>query len=471
MITARAAATFDPVGRSVATARAFVRDTLQGWGFADIVDDAVVLTSELVTNAVVHAGTAADVLCLRTRGRAYASRSPTATRSARCPLQSRPQHRQPRPRRRPRPAALRGPRLPLGRRVHADAQTGLVPTRPPRSARSAPAPPARLPPTALLPLADSRVRVAVVQIDRMRHHLRLERGRGDALRLRRRAGHRQAPHRLRRLAAHPGHRHRHRRGAAALPLGGQLRHPRRRRPRRSRCTPPTCAYATRDGEPSTVCLLVRDHERAVLQSPLRGPAADTAARDRGPTPPTRSRSSSAPPPRTTSTACSSAPSSAPATCSTATPPSCCSPPTTRPSWRSAPPPASPPPASASPASPWRRAPAATAPPACRPSTRTSRVVPGAVPLLDRHRHALGRHRPAQGRGPPHRLPRRRRRGAGPLLERGGPAPPVRRRPHRARRRVAPASASWSGCAAARSPSSSRRPTCSPAPWTATRRWR
>src|SRR6476646_239533 len=65
VITARAAASFDPVGRSVATARSFVRDTLQGWGFADIVDDAVVLTSELVTNAVIHAGTAADVLCLR----------------------------------------------------------------------------------------------------------------------------------------------------------------------------------------------------------------------------------------------------------------------------------------------------------------------------------------------------------------------------------------------------------------------
>ncbi|WP_439144748.1 ATP-binding protein, partial [Streptomyces albus] len=65
VITARAAATFEPVGRSVATARGFVRDTLQGWGLADIVDDAVVLTSELVTNAVVHAGTAAEVLCLR----------------------------------------------------------------------------------------------------------------------------------------------------------------------------------------------------------------------------------------------------------------------------------------------------------------------------------------------------------------------------------------------------------------------
>lgn len=65
VITARAAATFEPVGRSVAAARGFVRDTLQGWGLADVIDDAVVLTSELVTNAVVHAGTAADVICLR----------------------------------------------------------------------------------------------------------------------------------------------------------------------------------------------------------------------------------------------------------------------------------------------------------------------------------------------------------------------------------------------------------------------
>ncbi|GAB2615619.1 SpoIIE family protein phosphatase [Streptomyces capparidis] len=65
MITARAAASFEPVGRSVAAARAFVRDTLQGWGYTDVVDDAVVLTSELVTNAVVHAGTVAEVRCLR----------------------------------------------------------------------------------------------------------------------------------------------------------------------------------------------------------------------------------------------------------------------------------------------------------------------------------------------------------------------------------------------------------------------
>ncbi|MER5638633.1 SpoIIE family protein phosphatase [Kitasatospora sp. NPDC002227] len=65
MVTARAAATFEPVGRSAAAARGFVRDTLLGWGLPEVVDDAVVLVSELVTNAVVHAGTAAEVSCER----------------------------------------------------------------------------------------------------------------------------------------------------------------------------------------------------------------------------------------------------------------------------------------------------------------------------------------------------------------------------------------------------------------------
>ncbi|MBV6702106.1 SpoIIE family protein phosphatase [Kitasatospora aureofaciens] len=65
MVTARAAATFDPDGRSAAAARSFVRDALLGWGLPEVVDDAVVLVSELVTNAVVHAGTAAEVCCLR----------------------------------------------------------------------------------------------------------------------------------------------------------------------------------------------------------------------------------------------------------------------------------------------------------------------------------------------------------------------------------------------------------------------
>ncbi|QKW21836.1 SpoIIE family protein phosphatase [Kitasatospora sp. NA04385] len=65
MVTARAAATFEPVDRSAAAARGFVRDALLGWGVPEVVDDAVVLVSELVTNAVVHAGTAAEVACLR----------------------------------------------------------------------------------------------------------------------------------------------------------------------------------------------------------------------------------------------------------------------------------------------------------------------------------------------------------------------------------------------------------------------
>ncbi|GAA1981263.1 SpoIIE family protein phosphatase [Kitasatospora viridis] len=65
MVTARAAATFEPDGRSASAARGFVRDALLGWGLPEVVDDAVVLVSELVTNAVVHAGTSAEVSCLR----------------------------------------------------------------------------------------------------------------------------------------------------------------------------------------------------------------------------------------------------------------------------------------------------------------------------------------------------------------------------------------------------------------------
>ncbi|WP_101382395.1 SpoIIE family protein phosphatase [Kitasatospora acidiphila] len=65
VVTARAAATFEPDGRSASAARGFVRDALLGWGLPEVVDDAIVLVSELVTNAVVHAGTAAEVSCLR----------------------------------------------------------------------------------------------------------------------------------------------------------------------------------------------------------------------------------------------------------------------------------------------------------------------------------------------------------------------------------------------------------------------
>jgi anti-sigma regulatory factor (Ser/Thr protein kinase) len=63
-----ASAAYRPEPAAVAAARKFVRETLQSWletrpGPADagLVDDAVLLTSELVTNAVVHAGTDIDL--------------------------------------------------------------------------------------------------------------------------------------------------------------------------------------------------------------------------------------------------------------------------------------------------------------------------------------------------------------------------------------------------------------------------
>ncbi|HZB29571.1 MAG TPA: ATP-binding SpoIIE family protein phosphatase [Streptosporangiaceae bacterium] len=48
---------------AASAARRFVRDALHGWGAGEAVDDAVLLTSELVTNAVVHAGTSVEVIC------------------------------------------------------------------------------------------------------------------------------------------------------------------------------------------------------------------------------------------------------------------------------------------------------------------------------------------------------------------------------------------------------------------------
>ena len=65
-----ATAAYQPEPRAAAAARRFVRDTLRTWrlggpepGRADLIDDAVLLTSELVTNAVVHAGTPVQVTC------------------------------------------------------------------------------------------------------------------------------------------------------------------------------------------------------------------------------------------------------------------------------------------------------------------------------------------------------------------------------------------------------------------------
>src|SRR6516162_9312932 len=65
-----ASAAYQPEPTAAAAARRFVRDTLQSWavtGAADgddeLLDDAMLLTSELVTNAVVHAGTQVKVTC------------------------------------------------------------------------------------------------------------------------------------------------------------------------------------------------------------------------------------------------------------------------------------------------------------------------------------------------------------------------------------------------------------------------
>ena len=70
-----ASAAYPPEPSAAAAARRFVRQTLQSWDIAArtwdphrLVDDAVLLTSELVTNAVVHAGTPLDVTCRLTSG-------------------------------------------------------------------------------------------------------------------------------------------------------------------------------------------------------------------------------------------------------------------------------------------------------------------------------------------------------------------------------------------------------------------
>ena len=57
---------FEPEPKAVAAARRFVRETLISWGLPDwddLVADAVLLASELVTNAIVHAGTPVHLTC------------------------------------------------------------------------------------------------------------------------------------------------------------------------------------------------------------------------------------------------------------------------------------------------------------------------------------------------------------------------------------------------------------------------
>ncbi len=375
VITARAAASFEPVGRSVAAARAFVRDTLQGWGHGDVVDDAVVLTSELVTNAVIHAGTAADVLCLRTE---QGVRVEVADHypEREVPLQGAG-----------RPVAAldrengRGLLLcsALASRWGVDYSPASknvwfqldLPERPVGTRHAGPAVP-----TALLPVADERVRVAVLQVDPSGA---ITAWNDDAESLFGYAADQVVGKQLGDFAAWP-----HTPGtgtglAEALQLSRwEGSYGLRAAPTAacSRCTRPTCGSATpRASRRRSACSYATTSGPSCRPrpGPPPPPAATRQARVAGPI---RSRCSSAPPPPTTSTGSCSARWSAPGTCWTATPRSCSSPRTTRPSWRCAPPRGCPRPASASPASPSRRAPAGTPPPACRPSTRTWRPCRG-----------------------------------------------------------------------------------------------
>ncbi|MEV5974489.1 SpoIIE family protein phosphatase [Streptomyces sp. NPDC051921] len=276
VITARAAASFEPVGRSVATARAFVRDTLQGWGYAEVVDDAVVLTSELVTNAVIHAGTAADVLCLR---RDDGVRIEVADRypEREIPLQH--------ARTMGSPDRENGRGLLLCAALAARWGVDYSPTRkhvwfhldlPERSVGTRSAGPVL--PDPLLPLTESRVRVAVVQID----------GSGaitawneDAEELFGYGSEQVTGKPLGDLAAWP-----HTPGIGTG-LAEALRLSRWEGSYGIRCADgrviPVYASHLRvrdaQGEPSTVCLLVREYERAVLQTPQR-PAAEHGSENR-----------------------------------------------------------------------------------------------------------------------------------------------------------------------------------------------
>ncbi|MFZ4296698.1 SpoIIE family protein phosphatase [Streptomyces cinereoruber] len=276
VITARATASFEPVGRSVAAARAFVRDTLQGWGHPELVDDAVVLTSELVTNAVVHAGTAADVLCLRSDDSVRVEVSDRYPERE-IPVQS--------------GRTLASPDRENGRGLLLCAALAhrwgvdYSPTRkhvwfhldlPQRPVGTRSAGPVL--PDALLPVANSRVRVAVVQIDRGGTITAWNEDAGELFGY---ASEQVTGKPLGDLAAWP-----HTPGIGTG-LAEALRLSRWEGSYGIRCADgrivPVYASHLRvrdsQGEPSTVCLLVREHERAVLQTPQR-PAADHGAESR-----------------------------------------------------------------------------------------------------------------------------------------------------------------------------------------------
>ncbi|MFB6635483.1 SpoIIE family protein phosphatase [Streptomyces sp. NPDC056362] len=279
VITARATASFEPVGRSVAAARAFVRDTLQGWGHPELVDDAVVLTSELVTNAVIHAGTAAEVLCLRSDD------SVRIEVSDRYPEREIPVQGG---------RSLGSPDRENGRglllcaalahrwgvdysptRKHVWFHLNL-PQRPVGTRSAGP-----VVPDALLPVAETRVRVAVAQIDRSGA---ITSWNEDAEELFGYGTEQVTGKPLGDLAAWP-----HTPGIGTG-LAEALRLSRWEGSYGIRCADgrviPVYASHLRvrdaQGEPSTVCLLVREHERAVLQTPQRTvaePGAESRAAD------------------------------------------------------------------------------------------------------------------------------------------------------------------------------------------------
>ncbi|MEN3585188.1 SpoIIE family protein phosphatase [Streptomyces sp. ZYX-F-203] len=283
VITARAAAAFEPVGRSVAGARSFVRESLQGWGFADLVDDAVVLTSELVTNAVVHAGTSAEVVCLRGD---EGVRIEVADRYPERELPVRGLAAHP-----------GGPDREGGRGLQLCAaladRWGVeytathkkvwfqldLPDRPVGTRSAGPALP-----TESLPRAGARVRVAVAQVDRGGT---ITAWNDDAAELFGYPAEQVTGKPLTDLAAWP-----HTPGTGTG-IAEALRLSRWEgsygiRDARGRVVPVYASHLrVRDaeGEPSTVCLLVRDHERAVLQtSPRQIPseASTSEARSRDP---------------------------------------------------------------------------------------------------------------------------------------------------------------------------------------------
>ncbi|MFE1552746.1 SpoIIE family protein phosphatase [Streptomyces sp. NPDC058718] len=276
VITARATASFEPVGRSVAAARAFVRDTLQGWGHSELVDDAVVLTSELVTNAVIHAGTSAEVLCLRSEDSIrveVADRYPERE----IPVQS--------GRTLGNPDRENGRGLLLCAALAHRWGVDYSPTRkhvwfhldlPQRPVGTRSAGPVL--PDALLPAAESRVRVAVAQIDRGGA---VTAWNEDAAELFGYEADQVIGKPLGDLAAWP-----HTPGIGTG-LAEALRLSRWEGSYGIRCADgrvvPVYASHLRvrdtQGEPSTVCLLVREHERAVLQTPQR-PAAEPGSESR-----------------------------------------------------------------------------------------------------------------------------------------------------------------------------------------------